>query len=222
MAPAKLSALDAMASLLLTPRSLLQRSLPVLPLLLVAAALGCAQLLSSSEPVMPRNAAISAIASPIYDAPGAQAQQHAVDFLGDIDKAVANGVAVLRGGDGKSIVAQGRYFNALVNAGYAQFGSSYYDPLGSCGAAGSSARHLWHTQVRALHDGASSGLAAELRKAGETLEKDRRTCLAAVRPTLVGSNDWQPVELASMRVAPAWSPPAAWPGKSSGRSSTNL
>jgi hypothetical protein len=209
--------------------TLLQRSLPLLPLLLIATAVGGAMLLSSSDPLddltdraLPRSVAIASSASPIYDAPSAEAQQHAVDFLGSIDKAVANGVAVLRGGDSKSIVAQGRYFNALVNAGYAQFGSSYYDPLGSCGAAGSSARHLWHTQVRALQDGAHSAPSGELRKATDALERDRQTCLADVSQALTGKPGWLPDELASLGLAPDGSSSAAWPESPADSPSTNL
>jgi hypothetical protein len=210
-------------------RTLLRRILPILPLLLIAAALGGAMLLSSADPLddladraLPRSVAIASSASPIFDAPSTEAQQHAVDFLGSIDKAVANGVEVLRGGDSKSIIAQGRYFNALVNAGYAQFGSSDYDPLGSCGAAGSSARHLWHTQVRALQEGARNALSGELRKASDTLERDRRSCLADVSQALTGKPGWLPGELASLGLAPAVSPFAAWPESPAESPSTNL
>lgn len=204
-----------------------RRCLHLFPLLAVTAALGCVLALFNTGPAdaLPNSNAQSTPTSslssaPIFTDPGAEAWQHADDYLQSIDKAMSNGLEVLRGGDGKSIAAQSRYFNALVNAGYAQFGSSYYDPLGSCGVAGSSARHLWHTQVRAISGEAN--IAGEVSRARTTLQRDRQACLDAVRLPLDEAVPWAPGELASLALAPSWSSSGAWPQSAGETPATNL
>jgi len=190
----------------------------VLPVLATLAGLTCmgylltpesADALSGSGPT--RSTALALNATPIYSEPGTEAFVHADAYLKTIDKAVTDGLAVLRGGDGKSIASQSRYFNALVNAGYAQFGSSYYEPLGSCGAAGSSARHLWHTQIRAVSGARPENLPGEMNKALATLKRDREACLSAARLVLDESLAWAPVTLAAVSLIPAWADATSWP-----------
>ncbi|PJI46529.1 MAG: hypothetical protein CTR55_23385 [Pseudomonas sp.] len=207
--------------------SISRRCLHLLPLLAVTVALGCMVALFNTGPAdaLPKEASQRSVApplsaAPIFTAPSVEAFQHADDYLQNIDKAMANGLEVLRGDDRKSIVAQSRYFNALVNAGYAQFGSSYYDPLGSCGVAGSSARHLWHTQIRAISGEAD--IAGEVSKARATLQHDRKACLEAVRPPLEEAITWAPTELSTWELVPVGLDRAAWPKSAAQRSSTNL
>jgi len=204
-----------------------RRCLQLFPLLAVAAALGCvlalfntgpADALPTSDPQSPLASALNS--APIFTAPSAEALQHAGDYLQNIDKAMSNGLEVLRGGDGNSIAAQSRYFNALVNAGYAQFGSSYYDPLGSCGVAGSSARHLWHTQVRAISG--EENIAGEVSKARTTLQRDRQACLDAVQLPQGETIAWAPTPVTSLSLVPDWATGGAWPENTAERSSTNL
>jgi hypothetical protein len=204
-----------------------RRCRQVFPLLAVTAALGCVLALFNTGPAdaLPKDepqgglpASLNTV--PIFTAPSAEAQQHADDYLQSIDKAMSNGLEVLRGGDRKSIASQSRYFNALVNAGYAQFGSSYYDPLGSCGVAGSSARHLWHTQVRAISGEAN--IAGEVSRARTTLQRDRQACLDAVRLSLDETVAWAPTQVISPSLVPTWATGGAWPEVTAERSSTNL
>ncbi|MCP1623527.1 hypothetical protein [Pseudomonas nitroreducens] len=196
-------------------------------MLAVTAALGCLLALFNTGPAdalpqssPPGNVAGLLSSAPIFSAPSTEALQHADDYLQSIDKAMSNGLEVLRGGDGKSIAAQSRYFNALVNAGYAQFGSSYYDPLGSCGVAGSSARHLWHTQVRAISGEAN--ISGEVSRARTTLQRDRQSCLDAVRLPLDEAVAWAPTLVTSPSLVPIWPSAGAWPESAAERSSTNL
>ncbi|MBD9515572.1 hypothetical protein [Pseudomonas sp. PDM22] len=227
MAPAQLFAFTtlAMHPSLLTTTS--RRCLQLFPLIAVIAALGCVLALFNTGPAdaLPQSDPQSSLASPlnsapIFTEPSTEALQHADDYLLSIDKAMSNGLEVLRGGDGKSIAAQSRYFNALVNAGYAQFGSSYYDPLGSCGVAGSSARHLWHTQVRTI--GGEANIAGEMRRARTTLQRDRQACLDAVRLPLDEAVAWAPTQVTSPSLVPTWATAGAWPESAAERSSTNL
>lgn len=227
MAPAQLFAFTTMAmhpSLLATTS---RRCLHLFPLFAITAALGCVLALFNTHPAdaLPQSDPQGKLASPlnaapIFTDPSTEALQHADDYLQSIDKAMSNGLEVLRGGDGKSIAAQSRYFNALVNAGYAQFGSSYYDPLGSCGVAGSSARHLWHTQVRAISGEAN--IAGEVSRARTTLQRDRLACLDAVRLPLEETITWAPIELAALDLLPLARGLPAWPESAAERSSTNL
>ncbi|WP_447754003.1 hypothetical protein [Pseudomonas nicosulfuronedens] len=204
-----------------------RRCLHLLPLLAVTVALGCVLALFNTGPAdaLPKEASQRSVvtalsAAPIFTDPSVEAFQHADDYLQSIDKAMANGLEVLRGGDRHSIVAQSRYFNALVNAGYAQFGSSYYDQLGSCGVAGSSARHLWHTQIRAISG--ETNLAGEVNKARATLQRDRQACLEAVRLPLIEAVAWAPTELTSLSLVPTWATGRPWPESPAQQSSTNL
>jgi hypothetical protein len=204
-----------------------RRCLQLIPLLAVTAALGCVLALFSTGPAdaLPKGApqsslAISLNSAPIYTESSRDASQHADDYLQSIDKAMSNGLEVLRDGNRKSITAQSRYFNALVNAGYAQFGSSYYDPLGSCGVAGSSARHLWHMQLRAISGEAN--VAGEVSKARTTLQRDRQACLDAVRLPLDGAVAWAPTQVASPSLVPTWATSGAWPESAAEGPSTNL
>lgn len=203
------------------------RSVTLFPLFAITVALGCllamlktgpADTLSENDPRHHQSATINS--TPIFSEASHEASRHADDYLRSIDTAMVNGLAVLRGGDGQSIAAQSRYFNALVAAGYAQFGSSYYDPLGSCGVAGSSARQLWHSQIRAINGQANA--AGEVGKAHATLMRDRLACLDAARPALNDALAWAPAELASPSLVPAWPVGGAWPESAAERSSTNL
>ncbi|MBB4866108.1 hypothetical protein HNP46_005013 [Pseudomonas nitritireducens] len=207
--------------------SLKHRCVTLFPLLAITVALGCVIALFNTGPAdaLPKNASsislnTSLSSAPIFSDATGDAAQHVDDYLQSIDTAMSNGAAVLRGGDGKSVAAQSRYFNALVNAGYAQFGSSYYDPLGSCGVAGSSARHLWHVQIRAVSG--ETNIAAEVAKARTTLQHDRQACLDAVRPTLLDSLAWAPDVLASPSLVPSWAAAGPWPESAAEGSATNL
>ncbi|MFR0690927.1 hypothetical protein ACLUTX_16115 [Enterobacterales bacterium AE_CKDN230030158-1A_HGKHYDSX7] len=203
-----------MALSLPAPFRVAQRHIPRLLLLLATLlALVCLALLLHTGPAdaLPedspiRTASTSLTAAPIYNEPGAEALEHAERYLESIDAALSNGRDVLRSGDSEALNAQNRYFNALVTAGYAQFGSSYYDPLGSCGVAGSSARHLWHTQVRALSGVRQGNVSGEVRKAGATLQSDRQACLDSVRIALETPAHWAPLALAGTSPAPSWNP----------------
>ncbi|MEE9101253.1 hypothetical protein [Pseudomonas nitroreducens] len=161
-------------------------------------------------------------AAPIYSEPSAEAFEHADQYLKIIDKAMIDGLAVLRGGDGPSIASQSRYFNALVNAGYAQFGSSYQEPLGSCGVAGSSARSLWHTQIRTVTGPRQEDPSGEVHKALLTLQQDREACLLAARLAPDQPLRWAPATLSALNLIPAWSDAAPWPEIVAERTSTNL
>lgn len=196
----------------LLPLRLPRLQLPALLLLLaILTGLTCLGLLLSTGPAdtlpttaQSRPATGSLIAAPIYNEPGAEAFEHAQRYLESIDTALSNGLAVLRSGDAESITAQNRYFNALVNAGYAQFGASYYDPLGSCGVAGSSARQLWHIQVRALSGADQGNVGSEVRRAGAVLKSDRQACLESVQISLEAPQRWTPAALAEATPKPRW------------------
>lgn len=227
MAPAQLFAFMIMAAYTSFLASVSRRCLHLLPLFAIMVALGCVLALFNTGPAdalpqddLPGSLSPSLSPSPIFNEANAEAAQHVDDYLQSIDTAISNGLAVLRGGDSKSIAAQSRYFNALVNAGYAQFGSSYYDPLGSCGVAGSSARHLWHTQVRAISGEAN--IAGEVSRARTTLQRDRQACLDVVRLPLGEAIAWAPTELTSLSLVPTWATAGAWPESAAERSSTNL
>jgi len=215
-----------MAMQTLTRTSFSRRCLTFFPPLAIVVALGCTLVLfntGSSDDNRQRDIALSQRTAPIFTTPSAEAQQHADDYLNNIDKAMSDGLAVLRGGDSKSITSQSRYFNALVNAGYAQFGSSYYDPLGSCGVTGSSARHLWHTQIRALGGDAGQNIAGEVAKARATLQRDRQSCLDAVNPPLLEEAlSWAPTALSALDLVPTWQSSAGWLESTAERTSTNL
>lgn len=195
------------------------QNLPVLlPLLAIVAGLTCmvflltpdsADALPGDSPLRTPPQALNA--TPIYSEPSTEAFEHADIYLKIIDKAMTDGLAVLRGGDGQSIASQSRYFNALVNAGYAQFGSSYYEPLGSCGVAGSSARSLWHAQIRAVSGSRQANLSGEVHKALATLQHDREACLSAVRLVPDEPLSWAPSALSALSLVPAWSTAAPWP-----------
>ncbi|QRY79962.1 hypothetical protein JVX91_02255 [Pseudomonas sp. PDNC002] len=190
----------------------------LLPLLAIATALTC-----TTRLVQPRSSdapagdsasrALSPLMSstPIYVEPGDEALRHANDYLTAIDKAGADGQAVLRGGDNQSILSQARYFNALVNSGYAQFGSSYYEPLGSCGVAGSSARHLWHVRLRAMNGQDHNDLHSELSQASAILQSDRVACLQAASEGAENTSRWAPALLSFSDAAPRWQLALPWP-----------
>ena len=223
MASAKFTHLTTMAIQTLTSRSFRRRCQTLFPVVAIAVALGCTLVLfntGSSDDGKQRYAALSPSSAPIYSTPSTEAFEHADDYLKNIDKAMHDGIAVLRGGDHTSIASQSRYFNALVNAGYAQFGSSYYDPLGSCGVAGSSARHLWHTQVRAISG--ETNIAGEVGKARTTLQRDRQACLDSVRLPLEEAVAWAPTQVTSPSLVPTWATSGAWPETTAERTSTNL
>lgn len=206
-----------------THRLFQRRCVTLFPVLAIVVALGCTLVLfntGSTEAGKQRDAALSPSSAPTFGEPSDEASARAADYLKDIDKAMDDGVAVLRGGDSQSISLQSRYFNALVNAGYAQFGSSYYDPLGSCGVVGSSARHLWHTQIRAISGEAN--IYGEVSKARATLQRDRQSCLEAVRLPGGETFAWAPAGISSPSLVPTWAASGSWPESAAERPATNL
>ncbi|UZE21829.1 hypothetical protein LOY67_17435 [Pseudomonas sp. B21-056] len=113
---------------------------------------------------------------------GSEAFESASRYLSELDKAMANAVAVLQGGDLAVVNAQSKRFTALATEGKNQFGGSVFEPLGSCGAAGVFAQSWWTSQLAAATKGGKESSPGAIKGALESYQSSRAQCLTDAQP----------------------------------------
>ena len=112
-----------------------------------------------------------------------QAFESASRYLNELDKAMADAVAVLQGGDLGAVNTQSKKFTALASEGKKQFGGSVFEPFGSCGAAGVFAQSWWTSQLAAANKGGKESSPGAINGALESYQSSRAQCLTDVQPT---------------------------------------
>ncbi|RRV28620.1 hypothetical protein EGJ23_04365 [Pseudomonas sp. o96-267] len=151
----------------------------------IAAMLAFIVLPDSDEPAKtPEQASALAAASPAvtYQTASTEALTAAKQLMSDLDQALQDGLPLLKAGDPRALGAHSQHFDSLVESAYARFGSTIFEPLGSCGVASNFARSSWKTQASAAVNGADP-VAGAAQDALEQFQGKRVECLEAANPS---------------------------------------
>jgi hypothetical protein len=108
----------------------------------------------------------------------AQANQQ----MNALGKAMKDGSSILKSGNLTAISAHSRYISSLVEAGEAKFGSSIFEPLGRCFAAGIDSRTWWANQLSAVQNGGVERIPGSIKSSLSGYQANRSECLQAADP----------------------------------------
>lgn len=120
--------------------------------------------------------------SVLYMAPGKESGAAATQLMAELEKAMRDGVDLLKVGDLSAITAHSRLFTSLAKSGESKFGATVFEPLGRCGVASTYARAWWQAQLNAAHHGGQDSTGA-IKSALEQYQMNRTECLKSAGPT---------------------------------------
>lgn len=118
-----------------------------------------------------------------YTSASKQALLSASQHVADLDKAMADSIAVLKSGQLQGSNTQSRLFSSLVDSGKAQFGDSVFEPLGQCFSAGIYARAWWQSQMIAANNAGVEKIPGSIQDALNSYKAARDACLVSATPT---------------------------------------
>lgn len=124
----------------------------------------------------------SAVGASTFTEPSPEAFASAESQMSALDRAMTDGVTVLKAGDLKAIGAHSRQFASLVNAGKELFGSSLLEPLGRCSSAGTYAQSWWSAQVSAARKGGVESIPGSIQDTLDQFKINRTECLKDSQP----------------------------------------
>lgn len=99
-----------------------------------------------------------------------------------LNKAMKDGVSILKSGELAAISAHSKYISSLVKVGESKFGSSIFEPLGRCFAAGIDSRSWWSNQLSAVQNGGVERIPGSIKSAFDSYQVNRADCLLAADP----------------------------------------
>lgn len=137
---------------------------------------------SKEEPVAPAPAALADEPAAIYQSASPEALVAATQLMSDVDQALQDGLPLLKAGDPRALGAHSQRFDSLVEAAYANFGSTIFEPLGSCGVASNFARSGWKAQATDVVNGGAESLPGSAQDALEQFQTRRAECLESADP----------------------------------------
>jgi len=117
-----------------------------------------------------------------YQEASQQALAAAAQLMVELGAAMQEGAPILESGDPHAMGAHSRRFGALVDSAYARFGSTIFEPLGSCGVASNYARAWWHAQTGAALKGGIESASGGIKSALEQFQANRAECLQSADP----------------------------------------
>lgn len=131
-------------------------------------------------------AAVTAHAEPFKEA-SPEALEQATTQMRALSKAMTDGASILKSGDLASVSAHSKYISSLVDTGKNQFGSTVFEPLGSCFAAGISSRTWWNAQLAAAQNGGVEKIPGSIKGAFDDYQEKRDDCLHSADPVASAS-----------------------------------
>ncbi|MEO8646107.1 hypothetical protein [Pseudomonas sp.] len=99
-----------------------------------------------------------------------------------LDKAMTDGVSILKSGELAAISAHSKHISLLVKIGESKFGSSVFEPLGRCFAAGIDSRTWWSNQLSAVQNGGVERIPGSIKGSLGDYQANRSECLQAADP----------------------------------------
>ncbi|MBP5951328.1 hypothetical protein [Pseudomonas sp. P42] len=130
--------------------------------------------------------AITANAEPFKGA-SPESLEQATKQMQALSKAMTDGASILKSGDLTSVSAHSKDISVLVDAGKDQFGSTIFEPLGSCFAAGVSSRTWWNAQLAAAQNGGVEKIPGSIKGAFDEYQERRDDCLHSADPVASAS-----------------------------------
>ncbi|WP_095128682.1 hypothetical protein [Pseudomonas sp. Irchel s3h14] len=115
--------------------------------------------------------------------------EQATKQMGALGKAMTDGIAILKSGDLANISAHSKHFSSLVESGKRQFGSTVFEPLGSCFAAGNFSRSWWNAQLAAAQNGGVEKVPGSIKDALDEYQEKRDDCLQSADPVMSAKSD---------------------------------
>ncbi|KII30055.1 hypothetical protein [Pseudomonas fluorescens] len=122
-------------------------------------------------------------AEPFKDA-SPESLKQATQQMNALSKAMTDGVAILKRGDPAAITSHSKRFSALVASGESQFGTTIFEPLGSCGIAGNFSRTWWNAQLFAAYKGGIEQRPGSIKDALSEFQAKRDDCLQSADPVI--------------------------------------
>lgn len=120
-----------------------------------------------------------------YKSASSESLNEAKAQMQNLAGAMKDAEAVLKRGELAKISAHSKYISSLVSAGEQKFGSTIFEPLGSCFAAGLSARTWWNAQLSATQSGGKERIPGSIKDALNEFKERRKDCLEAADPVAV-------------------------------------
>lgn len=135
-----------------------------------------------ATPPAPESTAPAEPQVPTYQAASSEALAAAKQYLGELDQAMIDSIAVLKTGELQGQHDQSKYFGAQVEKGQALFGATIFEPLGRCFAAGNFARSWWQAQLSAARKGGVESVPGSIKDALHEYQMNHSECLKATDP----------------------------------------
>jgi hypothetical protein len=114
-----------------------------------------------------------------------QALHRATQYLTLIDRAMAEGIPILKANQIPQLLAHSQVFKSLLDHGRAQFGHSVFEPLGKCSAAGIFANSWWQARVSAARQGVTASIPGSIQSQLDEYKTNRDECLRLANPLKV-------------------------------------
>lgn len=113
----------------------------------------------------------------------------ATQYLASIDKAMAEGIQILKANQIPQLVTHSQAFKSLLDDGQAQFGRSVFEPLGKCNAAGIFANSWWQAYVSAVRQGVTESIPGSIQSHLDEYNLNRAECLKQADPIAFAKED---------------------------------
>lgn len=124
-----------------------------------------------------------------FKAASVESLEQAEIQMSSLTKAMKDGASILQDGDLVAASAHSRYISSLVKAGESKFGSSIFEPLGRCFAAGIDARSWWSNQLSAVQNGGVERIPGSIKSSLTDYQANRSDCLQAADPAASAKAD---------------------------------
>lgn len=115
--------------------------------------------------------------APVYQAASSEALAAAKQYLGELDQAMIDSIAVLKTGELQGQHDQSLYFGAQMEKGQALFGATIFEPLGRCFAAGNFAHSWWQAQLSAARKGGVESVPGSIKDTLKEYRMNHAECL---------------------------------------------
>lgn len=139
-----------------------------------------------SPPTEPSTHVIAEAQPPaaIHTHASAQALIDATQHLSQLDRAMTQGMHLLKANKLPELAIHSQAFKTLLEAGHAQFGRSVFEPLGRCGSAGVFANSWWQAQVGAVRHEGTESIPGAIQSSLDEYKLNRTECLKQVDPSI--------------------------------------
>lgn len=140
---------------------------------------------SKPAPTEPSQSLVSEVQPPTaqHTRASAQALTSAIQYLSQLDNAMAEGIHILKANQLPELAAHSQVFKSLLENGHVQFGRSVFQPLGRCSAAAVFANSWWQAQVSAARRGGTESVPGSIQSNLDEYKINQAECLKGADPS---------------------------------------